>query len=328
MQELLKYCQTERQKEVLQAIIEHGSQRKAATALGVCKNTVDGIIKKVKRNAARLGHSPGHDMTHTVPDGYLVKGVSTLYANGEVKAQWVKSSIDHERQLEIMKEAIECFKQDLPRYEPTEFVRPTASELMNMYVITDYHFAQLSDGFETRGDNYDLHIAERQLIAWFETAIKQSPDASVGVFAQCGDFMHFSGSALEAVTETSRNLLDVDSRLYKMVRVVIRVVRKVLQMLLEKHEQVHVIMAEGNHDISASVYMREWLHAMYENEPRITIDRSADPYYAYEFGNTSVFIHHGHKRRVSDISKVFEEEFNAINGKKGYIQSKVSGSVC
>lgn len=28
MQELIKYCQTDRQREVIQAIVEHGGQRK------------------------------------------------------------------------------------------------------------------------------------------------------------------------------------------------------------------------------------------------------------------------------------------------------------
>jgi hypothetical protein len=318
VQYLLKYA-TPRQAECIKAYIEHGSSRKAAAALGIAKSGVNDAINAVKVKAALQGESPEHDMTRSVPDGFKVKGVSTYYnKDGVASGQWVKSSADEQRRYELMLEAVEALKEELPVYEPVEFAGSGNSDLLCMYVITDYHFAQLSDGFETRGDDYDLKIAERQLIAWFSQAIEQSPDADVGVFAQCGDFMHFSGSALEAVTEMSKNILDADSRLYKVVRVVIRVIRSVIKMLLDKHKTVHVIFAEGNHDMSASVYMREWLSVMYEDEPRITIDTSADPYYAYEFGNTSIFVHHGHKRKVSDISKVFASKFREMFGRTKY----------
>jgi hypothetical protein len=109
--------------------------------------------------------------------------------------------------------------------------------------------------------------------------------------------------------------LDADGRFQKMVRVVVRTVRKVINMLLEKHDLVHVKMCEGNHDTSASCWLREMLYAMYEHEPRITVDRSADPYYAYEFGASSLFFHHGHKKKVSDISQVFVSKFRDMFGR-------------
>jgi hypothetical protein len=56
-------------------------------------------------------------------------------------------------------------------------------------------------------------------------------------------------------------------------------------MLLAKHKNVHVILAEGNHDMASSVWLRTMFKALYENEPRITVDDSALPYYAHEFGN-------------------------------------------
>ena len=72
-----------------------------AKALGLEPNSAS------KAQAARYGYSPEHDMTKTVPDGYFVKGVSTYYdSEGEPKGQWVKSSIDHERQMEIFREAV------------------------------------------------------------------------------------------------------------------------------------------------------------------------------------------------------------------------------
>lgn len=53
MKTLIQYAQTDRQREIIQAIIEHGSQRKAAKELGVHKGTISGILDKVKRHAAK-----------------------------------------------------------------------------------------------------------------------------------------------------------------------------------------------------------------------------------------------------------------------------------
>lgn len=279
-----------------------------------------GIHERVyyQRKAAlvRKGFSPAHDMTHVVPDGFKVKGVSTYYdADGKPRGQWVKSSEDRERMAEIMQAALDAMKEDIPREKPTPGPQHTNADLMNCYVITDYHFGQLSWGEETRSDDYDLKIAEQQLVAWFAQAIAMSPDAEVGVFAQVGDFLHYSGAGLQATTESSGHILDADGRFQKLVRVVIRVVRQVINMLLAKHKRLHLVFCEGNHDISASCWLREMLFAMYEDEPRITVDRSADPYYAFEFGSTSLFLHHGHKRKVSDISQVFAAKFRDIFGR-------------
>jgi hypothetical protein len=53
-------------------------------------------------------------------------------------------------------------------------------------------------------------------------------------------------------------------------------------MLLEKHERLHLIMADANHDPASEIWLREMFAAHYEDEPRITVDRSADNYYAFE----------------------------------------------
>lgn len=271
-------------------------------------------LQKRKARMVRKGWSPEHDMTHIVPDGFRLSGTSSLYKEG-VKApvlQWVKSSADQERQRELMEAAIAAMGEDLPRMA---FARPPAAcntDLLNCYVVTDYHLGLLSWHEET-GADYDLSIAEQQLVAWFATAITMAPDAEVGVFAQLGDYLHWDG--LDAVTPASKHLLDADTRFQKLVRVAIRVTRRVVDMLLTKHQKVHVLMAEGNHDTASSIWLREWFSAIYENEPRITVDRSPDPYYCVEHGQTSLFFHHGHKKKPASVSDVFVAKFRDVFGR-------------
>lgn len=266
-----------------------------------------------RRRLALQGASPEHQMVHSVPDGFSVKGVSTLYRpDGSVAAQWVKSQQDRDALRLALEEAFAGMSERLPRVARTPPPKHVNAELANLYVITDYHMGMLAWGEET-GDDWDLRIAEETMIDWFRAAVALAPAAELGVFAQLGDFLHFDG--LEAITPTSKHQLDADTRFQKVVRVAIRVIRQVIDMLLVKHNRVHIIMAEGNHDIASSVWLREWLSAIYEFEPRATIDTSPDPYYCVEHGDTSLFFHHGHKKRMEHAADVFAAKFREVFGR-------------
>jgi hypothetical protein len=314
--EALKQFATPRQLEYIEAINRHGSNRKAAMALGVAPSSVDRSIKLLSKKAAISGYSPSHDMTRVVPDGYIVKGVSTYYnKDGKPTGQWVKSSADSDRMQALMLAAIEGFKDDIKPVAPSPAFMAGNDSLCNTYVITDYHLGMLSWAEET-GEDWDIRIAEDLLIKWFHQAIKQSPDAKQAVFAQMSDFLHFDG--MDAVTPASKHLLDVDTRFAKVVEVAIRVIRKVITMLLSKHENVHILMLDANHDPVSQIWLRQWFAVLYENEPRVTIDQSPNPYNAYQFGDVMLGFHHGHKRKPSNISEVFAAQFREMYGRTKY----------
>jgi len=313
---LLEFASTDRQKEILNAYFEHGSFRKAANALGIMHSTVQDSIDRIRANAAKRGYSPKHDMTHVVPPPYVVKGHSTLYGeDGKPKLQWIKTSLDNDKYQALMLEAIEALKEDIPRVSMMMPPPLGNADLLNCYVITDYHLGMLSWGEET-GADWDLDIAEKLIIQWFAQAIQQSPNADVAVFAQLSDFLHFDG--MDAVTPASKHLLDVDTRFAKLVRSAIRVIRTIVDMLLSKHQKVHIIMADANHDPVSQIWLREWFSVLYENEPRISVDKTPNPYNAYEFGNTALFFHHGHKRKVANVSEVFAGQFREMFGRTKY----------
>lgn len=310
---LRDYCETDRQREVIEAVITHGSNTKASKHVGATRRCVDKLVQRVKAKAISRGYSPDHSMTHTVPDGFTVKGVSTLYnQDGEVTGQWVKSQQDKERLDELLRESVAAMCEDIKREKPTAPPKHTIDELLNQYTITDYHLGMLSWHEET-GEDWDTAIAEDLLVKWFAAAIKSAPDASIGIFAQLGDFLHWDG--LDAVTPMNKHVLDADTRFQNIVRAAIRAIRRIIKMLLEKHDTIHVIMAEGNHDPASSIWLRELFTALYEDEPRVKIDDSADVYYCYEHGKTSLFYHHGHKRRPANIDDVFVAKFRDVFGR-------------
>ena len=306
----------ERQKEIIQAINEYGGIRPAARALQLHHTTVADSIRIVRRKAAISGYAPDNDMVRVVPDPFIVRGISTYYnAEGKASGQWVKSRIEDTKLQEMMRQAIDAMKEDIPRLTALPASPLSNDNLLNCYVITDYHLGMLSWDEET-GENWDVAIAEKLVVKWMEQAIAQSPNADTAVFAQLSDFLHFDG--MDAVTPASKHLLDVDTRFAKLVRSAIRVLRTVIDMLLAKHQKLHIIMADANHDPVSQIWLREWFSVLYENEPRVTVDKSPNPYNAYEFGNVALFFHHGHKRKVANVSEVFADQFREMFGRTKY----------
>jgi len=314
--EALKEWATPRQFEYIDDVNKYGSINAASRQLKIPHQNISEKIRAIKKRAALAGYSPDHDMTRIVPSPFMVKGVSTYYnKDGKPSGQWVKSSLDNDKHQQMMLDAIEAMKDDIPRVSLMSPPPLGNDNLCNCYVITDYHMGMLAWDEET-GNNWDIKIAEDLLVKWFQQAISQAPDSNHAVFAQLSDFLHFDG--MDAVTPASKHLLDVDSRFSKLVRSAIRVLRIVIDMLLAKHQSLHIIMADANHDPVSQIWLREWFSVLYENEPRVTVDKSPNPYNAYEFGRTALFFHHGHKRNVSNISNVFASQFRELYGRTKY----------
>lgn len=304
---------TVRQQEVIDVLRKFkGSNPKAAKLLGVSHQAITIALQGAIKRASKRGYSPDHNMNHAVPDGFALKGTSTLYdAKGNQKIQWVKSTIDQQRQAEIIQEAIHAATGSMPRLLPVAYAGQANSELLNQYTITDYHIGMLA-WHEEGGDNWDIKIAENTLINAFSYLIAHSPDADTCIINQLGDFLHFDG--LKPVTPASGHVLDGDSRFHKMIRVAIRCLRAMVDMALSKHKSVHLICAEGNHDESSAHWLQELFSVLYENEPRITVETSPKPYYCYQHGSVMLAYHHGHCKGQDKLFPIIPALFPKVWG--------------
>jgi hypothetical protein len=63
--------------------------------------------------------------------------------------------------------------------------------------------------------------------------------------------------------------------------------------MLEKHRHVTFRINPGNHDSITACMMAEMMAAVYENEPRVTVVTTANPYWFYGFGNNLFGTTHG-----------------------------------
>lgn len=308
---LQKHCTTDRQREVLAAVIEHGGIRAAARSLGVAYNAVHQSVQAMKTRASMAGEGDHFQAHESLPSPLTLKGTTTLYKDGVQQLQWVKSTVHAEQREAAIREALEAMAADLPRLPPIQAPDRCVNSLLNVYTMTDCHIGMLA-WREEGGEDWDLKIAERVLTGCFERMVTQSPDATTCIIAQLGDWLHYD--SLMAVTPTSGHILDADGRFAKMVRVGIRVLRRLVDLALMKHEHVILLPAEGNHDIASSVWLRCMFAALYEREPRVTVIQGESPYYAHQHGKTMLTWHHGHLKRPADLPLLAAAQFPVIWG--------------
>jgi hypothetical protein len=333
-------------KELLAAYAQYGTKAAAADALGCHRNTVADAIKRARKaelsdrgvsspagmevtrvsetydaegeiKSFSVSHTgavepPATQQGETLP-GFAFKRISTNYAaDGRVLQSWEIQSPERVKVFEAMKVAAAAMVQEIPRAQPIAAPPLSDDMLCTTYTLTDAHIGMLAWHREG-GEDWDLGIAESVIVSCFERAIMSSPPSKQAILNQLGDLLHYD--SLSAVTPTSGHVLDADGRFTKMVEIAVRVLRRVIALILEKHESLHLILAEGNHDMAGSVWLRTMFKVLYENEPRITVDDSALPFYAFEWGKTMQVFHHSHLVKFDDIGRKVPAMFDEMWGR-------------
>lgn len=272
-------------------------------------------LRRSKLAKSGVGH--GRDVSNLIPEGYAVKGVSSLIgADGEIKQQWVKSDIDKEKQEQLMIAVIEELKKELPKYEVINHSGEiTNSDILNLYTITDHHIGMLACA-EEGGDNYDTKIAEKLALDWFNSAVAMSPNSDECIINFLGDEAHYD--SMKAVTPMSGHILSADTRLFRMIRTQIKLIKAAVSMCLSKHKNVKLMICEGNHNPVSSLWLREMFHEVFIDNGRVEVNREVSPYYAYEFGDVMIAMHHGHCANFSRVESAIIGKYREMFGKSKF----------
>ena len=246
------------------------------------------------------------------PEGHNLHGVSTLVdAEGNIRAQWIKSRADPERQLAAARAAVEELSKSVAPQKPIAPPRGADARLCNVYTLTDCHVGALAWDRET-GANWDLEIAERTITECFRIMVESARPAEMAVVNQLGDFLHFD--SLEAVTPRSKHILDADSRYQKVVETAVRILRLVVNLAAARHRRVLVLMHDANHDPVGGTWLRAMFAALYERDKRVTVETSPKPYIAHQWGRTMLAFHHGHMAKMEKLPGVFAAEYPQVWG--------------
>ena len=316
---LLDYCTTERQRKVITLHEEGLGYQRIADQLGTTKWGIRDTVKNVKGKAAIQGYSPSHDMTHTVPDGFVLRGVSTLYNDeGKPVSQWVKSASDKERQLEI---ALEAFKAGLldeidGLHKPVKAPEATKNEdRLSAYLIGDHHLNALCWSPETGGDDWDTNIAQDVLIKAVDKLVSAAGDAEVGALINLGDFLHANSGDNKTAKGTP---VDVDGRLGRVIRVVGNLFKVLITRMLETHKEVWLINVRGNHDPDASLWLNEMMRLYFASEPRVKVFDNFSKWIHFEWGKTLVVMHHGDRVKTQALYEAVTRDYAEEWGRSKY----------
>lgn len=317
--ELLAYC-TDRQREVLEAIIAaDGNGSKAAQTLGVCRTFPTDCLRDVKKKAAKQGYAPGH-FTDGVAPGFVMGKVTIQRGPDGIERVWERQTPDENKARVAQEAAVAAMCAEIPRIAPVASPDATLGHLLTLYTFTDYHVGMLA-WHKEGGDDWDLQIAEQMGASAMAALVNGAPQSDEAIVNIQGDFLHFDG--LLPITPQHGHVLDADSRFGKVVDVAIRLIRQLVYQALKKHRHATLLIAEGNHDITASLWLRKLFAALYEQEPRVTVHDSELPYYAIPWGSNLIGFHHGHLRKNDQLPALFAAQFRELWGqsKRAYIHT-------
>lgn len=313
LDEGLKPFATERQWELMSAYEEHGSYQKAGGALGVSAGNISDATRIVKSKAAAAGYAPGHFSDGVAP-GYRMGKVTIQRGPGGVERVWERQHPEAV-QLEALMARCEERLKDFPRFKPIEPPAPRAGNLTNFLGLFDLHIGEKISSDDPQG-RWDLAIAKRTIIGSAAHAMKVAPKAKRLVLCFGGDAMHYD--SVTPVTPTSKHVLHSDGDFDDMVDATLDIALAVIDEGLRTHEEVHLIWATGNHDLSTSRMLRKMFGRLYADEPRLKVVQSRLDYYALQFGKVMLCVHHGHGAKLTDFASIFASMFREMWGATVY----------
>lgn len=235
--------------------------------------------------------------------GFHIKRKSTLVdgATGTTKQQWIIEEQTAKQRMEALLQALPSIVE--PFAGMAEPIRPPQyadEDLMAVYILGDPHLG-LQTWAEECGENFDLQIAEHELVTAFRHLVGVAPPAKRAAILNLGDFLHFDN---ESISTTKGTRQDGDTRWPKVMRASIRSTRTMTDLALGKHQDVDDFIIPGNHDKHSAYATALAVEQFYANEPRVTVDTSPDPFKWIEFGKVLIMACHGEEAKAERLMGV------------------------
>jgi hypothetical protein len=326
-------------EEAKEALRRSVSARAAARLLGVEPAS---LLRAFTRKGLRTGDFVGQS---TVPDGQRVKGNSTFETLPDGTKRWIKTEQEpdepsafepvppgfavsvvssyldgkgqvrgqHVRSEQGIVDRFEAFKRAAAEVAETYrgLADPVSSpvceldeDLKVFFPLGDPHLGLLAHAAEV-GEHHDLRIAERDLTNAVTMLVAAAPAADEAVLVNLGDLTHSRNDS--QLTAHGGNKLDVDGRWFKVLQSALFTMRRLIDALLAKYKRVRVVNVAGNHDPEVAMMVALWLLAVYEREPRVTVEPATNPFYYLEFGKVLVQISHTDGAKPKDLAAIAAE---------------------
>ena len=315
MTDYTDFCNTERQAQVMRLHMQGLGSPKIARELKCDESNIRKTIRKIKERAAEKGFDPSVGLDRPVAAHERLKGRSQLVneQTGETVLTWYKTSAEQLQAEEAIPAMIEGFKDEIPRIPKSK--RPklvkSASDYMNSIMIGDPHLDMLAYDKET-GANWDSDIAYNQHRIAVTNLINRAPPAEVMEVCVLGDSLH--RDSLKALTPGSGNLVDVDGRLSRSLRVAVKLFRECITTALEKSDKVVFSIARGNHSETLELCLSMMMQIAFEKDPRVEVLDNTCKHIPYTFGDNFILTTHRDRMNDQRLADVATAMFRAKHG--------------
>jgi hypothetical protein len=297
---------TVRQLEYLAAVRDKKSVYGAGKVCGVHPNVVRNSLELLLRKAAKHRLAPHREQTAKVPEGFAIKGTTTLYdEGGKTRLQWVKTTADDEAREEALKQFAETLAQSVHPLQP--LANPPQNcldDLLCVYPMGDPHFGMYAWAKDA-GDNFDLAIAERLTLGAVDRLVATAPSAATALLLNLGDMFHADNQKNQT---QSGHQLDVDGRWAKVQQVGMMAKVHCIKRLREKHTRVVVRINPGNHDRQSAYTLALMLSCWFRDDPQVTIELEPGFFWYFQFGAVLLGSTHGDTAKGKDLMSIMASD--------------------
>lgn len=309
MIELLPYCKTQYQRDLIETAHRLGSISKAADHLGI---DISNACKSINRVKAAAIKQAGPDYAKTPQktyEGGSWNGDTTLYKGGpedDYALRWIKRKPDQVRAQEALSAFAESIQGDIVPAQRTPAPEKEYNEdLMTGIFIGDAHVGMRAFGKETRSADFDTSINTSVLAEAIDDLVDRAPNSKTGMLVDVGDFMHANTAHNQTFNGTP---VDVDTRQYRTMRAAAEIMKYAITKMLDKFEEIVVVVARGNHNPDAAQAVQLILEFYYHNEPRVRVLPTENFFHYIEFGKWLIGVNHGDKIKAERLVSVMARD--------------------
>lgn len=306
---LRQWANTDRQKEIFDLLVKHGSYGKVAKKLNISRGTVEKTYKRIRNNASNHAYIPEHGCDVPLPDSlYLKKFTFHADGNNNIKNKWISGEPSKEKRMQRVMTALEEFASQYEGYSKASLSKPKGKlndKLLTTYNIGDAHIGMHS-WHEATGADWDLKIAEQVHVEAVRKLVDRSPNSKTAIVAAMGDFFHTDTN--QNRTLASGHILDVDTRWEKIIEVGCDTIVACIELALEKHEKVIVVCLKGNHDEHSSFMLAKFLAAWFRKNKRVEVKTPHNFYHYIQHGKCLLGFSHGHTVKPQELPSIMADD--------------------